>query len=157
MSIFKSHFVYPKSQRNGIFVLILLIVVLQSIIYFYKFKTDDIEVDPISISTQNQLDSLKQDQTKFKLKPFNPNYLSDYKAYQLGMSVKEIDRLFAYRKLDKFINSVEDFKKITHVSDSILNKIAPYFKFPDWVKTKQAKTKKTIVEKLIVKDINKGN
>jgi hypothetical protein len=50
------------------------------------------------------------------------------------MSTEELDRLYSYRKDDKWINSVSEFKSITKVSDSLLAVISPLFKFPDWVK-----------------------
>jgi DNA uptake protein ComE-like DNA-binding protein len=49
------------------------------------------------------------------------------------MSLAEIDRLLAFRSTNKFINSKDEFQQVTKVSDSLLVKIAPYFKFPDWV------------------------
>jgi DNA uptake protein ComE-like DNA-binding protein len=54
------------------------------------------------------------------------------------MSVVEIDRLLAFRKQNKFVNSAEEFQQVTKVSDSLLKKISPYFKFPDWVKNKKS-------------------
>jgi hypothetical protein len=39
------------------------------------------------------------------------------------MSIEEIDRLLAYRKLNKYVNSADEFQKVTLVS------IGPYFKF----------------------------
>ncbi|MNS40278.1 Helix-hairpin-helix motif protein [compost metagenome] len=68
-----------------------------------------------------------------KIYPFNPNFITDYKGYKLGMSVQEIDRLFAFRKQNKYVNSAEEFQNVTKVSDSLLKIIAPYFKFPEWV------------------------
>ena len=53
------------------------------------------------------------------------------------MSVQEIDRLLAFRKTNKYVNSPQEFQAVTKVSDSLLNAIAPYFKFPDWVKNKK--------------------
>ena len=50
------------------------------------------------------------------------------------MSVEEIDRLHAFRSQDKFANSVEEFQKVTLISDSLLGVISPYFKFPEWTK-----------------------
>lgn len=50
------------------------------------------------------------------------------------MSVEQIDRLLAYRKQGKFANSPKEFQQVTGISDSLLNAISPYFKFPDWVK-----------------------
>jgi DNA uptake protein ComE-like DNA-binding protein len=57
------------------------------------------------------------------------------------MTIQEIDRLHAYRRLNKFVNSIKEFQKITKVSDTLLNKISPRFKFPDWV-NKRNKLKK---------------
>ena len=63
---------------------------------------------------QSQIDSLKKveiEKRKPKMYPFNPNYISDYKGSQLGMSIEEIDRLLAFSKQSKFINSAINFKK----------------------------------------------
>ena len=49
------------------------------------------------------------------------------------MSLVEIDKLLAFRKTGKFINSKKEFQNITTISDSLLNNISPYFKFPEWV------------------------
>lgn len=132
---------FSSGQRNGIFVLLLFIVLLQLLILNFNtvsnlfIKSKKESVDSEWIALQSKIDSLKQSSSEqgFVMQPFNPNYISDYKGYMLGMSVLEIDRLHKFRKEGKFINSVEDFKKITQVSDSLLNKISPYFKFPDWV------------------------
>lgn len=147
MKYLKSHFWYTKSQRNGILFLVLLILILQAIYWFVDFSSNDkIEVNSNEIiAFQHQIDSLKAvelENRKPRIYPFNPNYITDFKGYQLGMSVEEIDRLHNYRKQNKWINSVADFKKVTQVSDSLLNKISPYFKFPDWV-TKRSQQNRT--------------
>lgn len=158
MKIFKSHFWYTKSQRNGIFLLVIIIVILQIFLFINPFSSDDfVDVNqPKLLAFQQQIDSLKAvelENRKPKIYPFNPNYITDAKGEQLGMSLVEIDRLLAFRKTNQFINSKEEFQKVTKVSDSLLNKIAPYFKFPDWViernkKLKQAsnKTEKRAVD-----------
>ena len=138
MKILKSHFWYHKSQRNGIFFLILLILIVQSIIVFGNFSSDD-KIDLNSkqvLAFHQQIDSLRTieiENRKPKIYPFNPNYITDSKGEKLGMSINEIDRLLAFRTTNKFINSKSEFQKVTQISDSLLNKIAPYFKFPDWV------------------------
>jgi DNA uptake protein ComE-like DNA-binding protein len=95
------------------------------------------------LSLQSEMDSLKVDvkNSKPKIYLFNPNFISDYKGYKLGMSVQEIDRLLAFRKENKYVNSAKEFQNVTKVSDSLLNVIAPYFKFPDWVNNKKQNTK----------------
>ena len=78
------------------------------------------------------------------------------------MSVQEIDRLLAYRKQNKFVNSAAEFQAVTKVSDSLLNIISPYFKFPDWVKNKKsnfqtfAKKDFSKPQKITVLDINQA-
>jgi len=94
---------------------------------------------PKITSYNKQLDSLKKKSSKkkkFKIYPFNPNYISDYKGYQLGMNVDEIDRLLAHREQRLYVNSAKEFQTITKISDSLLKKISPFFKFPEWVQKK---------------------
>ena len=128
---------FTKQQRSGIFVLLLLILILQSIYFFVDFSSEEIQVDRNDLSLfQAEVDSLKLikiEESKPKIYPFNPNFITDYKGYTLGMTTAEIDRLLNFRKQNKWVNSVKDFQNVTEVSDSLLAKISPYFKFPDWV------------------------
>ncbi|WP_296636316.1 helix-hairpin-helix domain-containing protein [Polaribacter sp.] len=41
------------------------------------------------------------------------------------------------------MNSKKEFQNVTKVSDSLINKIAPYFKFPDWVVKRNNQRKST--------------
>ncbi|MFC6858632.1 ComEA family DNA-binding protein [Zunongwangia atlantica] len=158
MNYWKSHFVFNKSERNGIFILFILIVVLQIIYFSYPFfiaeEITSEKLNPEIQQFQHKLDSLKQASTKKDtIYPFNPNYLTDFKAYSLGMSVNEIDRLLKYRSDGNWINSTEDFQTITGVSDSVLYKLSPHFKFPQWVA--KNKTSNSIKSPSILKlDIN---
>ncbi|QQX75552.1 MULTISPECIES: ComEA family DNA-binding protein [Aequorivita] len=134
----KSHFTFSKQQRSGILLLLLVIVSLLCIYWFVDFSEEDtFDISSAEIvSAQKQMDSLRLveiENRKPKKYPFNPNFITDYKGYVLGMSNEEIDRLLQYRKEGKWINSATDFKKVTGVSDSLLNELSPYFKFPDWV------------------------
>ncbi len=133
MENIKSHFVFNRQQRNGILFLILLISGLLSIYFFVDFSKEDIlnTNSPEIISIQKEIDSLRKIEIanrKPKIYPFNPNFITDYKGYTLGMTPKEINRLHQFRAEDKWINSVPDFKKVTKVSDSLLKVISPYFK-----------------------------
>jgi len=138
MNNFKSHFWYNKSQRNGIFFLALIIIALQLVYFFVDFSPKNetnLNSDEI-ITFQKEIDSLRLiefEKRKPKVFPFNPSFITDFKGYQLGMSTEEIDKLLKHRADGKYINSIKEFKKVTGISDSLLNKISPYFKFPDWV------------------------
>jgi len=73
------------------------------------------------------------------------------------MSVAEIDRLLNFRRTNQYVNSAAEFQKVTQVSDSLLNAISPYFKFPDWVNKRKANNYRPFekkIEKIIILDIN---
>lgn len=147
----KNHFTFSKSQKHGIFLLIFIIIILQGI-YFYSVSdignsSEEIHYDKAElIKFQKEIDSLRfvqLEERKPKIYPFNPNYITDYKGASLGMSNEEIDRLLAFRKQDKWINSVKQFQEVTKVSDSLLHAIEPYFKFPEWVTNPKKSFEKT--------------
>ena len=164
----KSYFQFTKNQRTGVFCLLVLIVVFQVIYCFIDFNF----VIPKStekenwLSLQHKINSIKQEKLEFvpKIYPFNPNFITDFKGYKLGMSVAEIDRLLAFRKQNKYVNSSKEFQAVTKISDSLLAVISPYFKFPDWVKNKKelvdnksySKTAFAKKEKIVILDINQA-
>jgi len=143
----KSHFTFSKGQRNGIFLLLLLILAVQCLYFFVDFSSEAIFVDRDELEKyQKEVDSLRLvgiENRKPKLYPFNPNFITDYKGYVLGMTNEEIDRLLAFRAKDKWVNSAEEFQDVTKVSDSLLTIISPYFKFPEWVTNTKASTSHT--------------
>ncbi len=164
----QSFFKFSRQQRTGVFLLFIVIIVLQLICFYVDFGS----FFPTSpekekwLSLQSKIDSLKQEKLDYvpKIYPFNPNFITDYKGYKLGMSVAEIDRLLAFRKQNKYVNSPQEFQAVTKVSDSLLKVISPYFKFPDWVMNKKefkeykkypnsAFAKK---EKIVIIDINQA-
>jgi len=163
------YFKFTRQQRTGIFLLFLIIAILQ-LVYFYADFNLPVQTFPEKenwMSLQSEIDSLKF--VKYNEKPkvylYNPNFISDYKGYKLGMSPEEIDRLLAFRKENKFVNSAREFQQVTKISDSLLKIISPFFKFPDWIqKGNNFKTeKKELIkktdfkkEKIIILDINKA-
>ncbi|GAA3639472.1 helix-hairpin-helix domain-containing protein [Flavivirga jejuensis] len=157
---------FSREQRNGIFLLIILIVGLQCVYFFVDVSSENISINKEELARFNkEIDSLRLvqlEKNEVKIYPFNPNYITDFKGASLGMSNKEIDRLLAFRKQNHWINSIKQFQEITKISDSLLNQISPYFKFPEWVthpKTKQKPVfsynnkSKTFAEK---RDLNKA-
>ena len=164
----KSFFKFTREQRTGILLLFIIIIVLQLTYFFVDFSSFSKESPEKEkwLALQSQIDSLKQEKQDYvpKIYPFNPNFITDYKGYKLGMSVTEIDRLLAFRKQNKYVNSSKEFQAVTQVSDSLLNVISPYFKFPDWVNNKKEfkeynkypNTAFAKKEKMVVIDINKA-
>lgn len=130
---------FTKNQQNGIFLLLIVIFLIQIIYYYVDFPSKNVQIEAETLAAfERELDSLRLvgiENRKPKRYPFNPNFITDYKGYALGMSNEEIDRLLAFRKQNKWINSKSQFQQVTQVSDSLFNEIAPYFKFPEWVNT----------------------
>lgn len=165
----KSHFQFSNKQRSGIFLLVLIIIGIQCAYLFSDFSNNEVPVNQNELDTfRNELDSLRLveiEKSKPKIYPFNPNYITDYKGYTLGMSNEEIDRLHQFRESNRWVNSVKEFQNVTEVSDSLLTTMSPYFKFPDWVTNPKPKvnsdnnfysdnkTPKTFAQKI---DLNKA-
>lgn len=139
--LFKSYFQFTKSQRSGIIILVALCAIFQCFYFFIDFNTEKIVSKEKSnwLAYQSDIDSLKQLKRDYipKIFPYNPNFITDFKGYKLGMSVAEIDRLLNFRKTNRYVNSIQDFQNVTKVSDSLLNSMSPNFKFPDWVNNKK--------------------
>src|SRR6187402_781758 len=164
----KDFFKFSREQRTGIMLLFGIIIVLQFVYFFVDFtliEKENLEKEKW-LSLQSEVDQAKIHSLNEvpKMYSFNPNFISDYKGYKLGMSVQEIDRLLAFRKENKYVNSAKEFQEVTKVSDSLLNLIAPFFKFPDWVNRKKDFTENKYSqnsafikkEKIVLIDINQA-
>jgi len=163
-----SYFLFTKEQRLGIVLLFSIIIILQLLYCFVDFSSNETATkEKVKwLSFQTKINSAKKSQKEYipKIYPFNPNFITDFKGYKLGMSVQQIDKLLAFRKQNNYVNSAQEFQNVTGVSDSLLDAISPYFKFPDWVTNKKLYPKNTWVnyskitfkakEKTIAIDIN---
>ena len=157
----ESHFWYSKSQRNGILFLFLMLFFVQFALHFVDFSDYEYLEDQNFTAIQAKIDSLKKTEKNSSrpgIYPFNPNFLTDFKAYKLGMSVEEIDRLLTYRRKGEFVNSPQEFQRVTKIHDSLLRQLSPHFKFPEWLNPKASNKKIFNIEKHSVKirDINQA-
>ncbi|MRX67112.1 DNA uptake protein ComE [Flavobacterium resistens] len=167
---FISYFKFTNQQRTGIVGLFVIIIILEVLYFTLDFNITEKSFPEKDqwMSLQSEIDSLKivKNERKPMQYSFNPNFISDYKGYKLGMSVAEIDRLLAFRKENKYVNSAEEFQNVTKISDSLLRAISPFFKFPDWTRSKPnfknekreyAQKTEFKKEKIIVLDINQAS
>jgi DNA uptake protein ComE-like DNA-binding protein len=166
---------FSKGHYFGIVILICSIGLLQLFIYWFNNQKDTTSLDLTPeeknwLLAQNEIDSLKEaaQENSNKIYPFNPNFISDYKGYKLGMSETQIDKLHHFRKQNKYVNSNAEFQKLTGVSNEWMKQYAIYFKFPDWVtngtsKNYQSKFESTYKKfdkkgsKIVVQDLNTAN
>lgn len=161
----KKIFKWNQYQARGAVFFIFLVVVFQSIYFLVNLQPESssfaLKEDSL---LQDYIDSLVYDrENRYKKYTFNPNYITQYKAYQLGISPTQYDKLIEFREKGKFINSALEFKNVTGISDSLFDKISPLFKFPDWVKNnkntfkgKYNDVQKTYTKNASKKDINKA-
>ena len=140
-----------RTQRVAFFLFSILIG-FQIYLEFFYLQNEPRDIMAFDFVLQEQIDSLKQRERKDQIYPFNPNYISLSKGYQLDLSLEEIERLHRFRNSGKFANSVAEFKAVTQVSSDWIIKYSPYFKFPEWVTSKKLKVKDLNVS--VIKDIN---
>ena len=142
LSSLTPYFKFSKSQRAGIFALFAVIVFFQFLYFFVDFNPKPNNANAkqrwVVLPVVKDATATYKKKDAYVMRPFNPNFITDFKGYKLGMTIEEIDRLLAYRKTNRFVNSAEEFQAVTHVSDSLLRVMAPYFKFPDWVTKRKA-------------------
>jgi DNA uptake protein ComE-like DNA-binding protein len=133
-----------KAQRRGVLWTFILFL---GVHLFIKLSdnpsptnTNDFVVNK---EVQHLIDSLMNlkivsDKVRDSIYPFNPNYISDFKAYQLGISMSAVERIRAYRAAGSYLYSEEDLKQVAGLSDVEMNHIRPYLKLPETKKAKNA-------------------
>ncbi len=120
-------------QRRMVLVLVFInIILLVGYLFFDHFispKKTYVQTEP---SYRKIYDSLvKSSQARqAEIKPFNPNFLSDYRAYVLGIDTVALKKIRAFRSKGKFFQSKEAFKKIAGIDDSLFQKLEPYIRIP---------------------------
>ena len=74
----KSYFIFSKSHRSGIVILLILMVLVQLFYYFISNQKPLRSEDTSWLLAQNEIDSLKDVNQKnsSKIYPFNPNFIS---------------------------------------------------------------------------------
>lgn len=160
MNNFKALFMFDTKQQKGLFVLICLLL-LAIAFYAYRVTRPEPSLQLVDTSAyQVKIDSLQRvaNQKKDTIYPFNPNYITDYRGYKLGLTTTQLDRLFRFRESGKWVNSAQDFKTVTQVDQRWLDSISPYFKFPKWVtnpkSSKSYNTYSNSPRTIVAKNIN---
>lgn len=158
MKDWKSYFSFTKQERSGIFFLLALVVVLQ-LGYWWLAKRPAFTVPTIVVNEEGQrwVDSLKAAQKKDSVRVFlvNPNYISDYRAYVLGISAEALSRIQTYRNNGKYFNDAAGFQVVAQLPDSTWQEVRPLLKFPKtYVRGQKVKVASSGRESRVKKDIN---
>ena len=146
-------FVLSKPQCGAVLILLLLLIGVQ----LYRLLVKTSALAPIDLSQaqsyQAQLDSLRLTENAQApiVYQYNPNYLTDYRAYTLGIPPEAFDKLLRYRQTNSYVNTPKQFQEVTKLSDSLMEKLLPQLKF-----SKRFVKSKSKGEVLLKKDINKA-
>ncbi len=146
-------FILSKPQGGAVLILLLLLIGVQ----LYRLLVKTSALAPIDLSQaqsyQAQLDSLRLTENAQApiVYQYNPNYLTDYRAYTLGIPPEAFDKLLRYRQTNSYVNTPKQFQEVTKLSDSLMEKLLPQLKF-----SKRFVKSKSKGEVLLKKDINKA-
>jgi len=120
-------------SKRGALILLGLLLLLVGGIRLIEFES---KPEPMALAAmafhQKMLDSLEglsSKPTVFNYS-YNPNTLSDYSAYRLGIPTQAYDRLQQYRSQGHSITTIAEFQQITGVSDRLLLELQPVLRFP---------------------------
>ena len=85
-------------------------------------------VDSLMIARIDSLERIYDSISRPKIYPFNPHYLSDYRAYILGIDTVALQRIRNFIKKGGRFKSKLHFKQISGISDSLFEVLKPYIK-----------------------------
>lgn len=137
MKFIGPQFYISKNQRNALLILVaLLFIVIFFRIFFFTTSPQTLNEKEMN-RFQKSIDSLaKLKITPTKIYPFNPNHLTEYRAYFLGLKPESIDCLKAYREAGNWLNTANQFQSITKIDDSLMSVLLPYLIFDQRKKTR---------------------
>ncbi len=127
-----SYFGFNKQQRNGIYVLccicVMLLIIRLNIHRFVPEKEIKIEnlggiADSALASNSEQASS---PQLKTQLFAFDPNTVSKEELIRLGLREKTANTFIKFRGTGFVFRQKEDLKKIYGVTEQLYNKLEPY-------------------------------
>ncbi len=156
MNAYNRHF--NRAQRAALLVFILLLIPAEIYTVSRIRRPAKYPVFSPDSSAMAILDSLRIEAARNqrpKIYPFNPNYLSDYKAYILGIDTPGLKRIRAFRAQGKYFKNADEFRRVAGLPDSLYAVLKPYIRIPQFRKPDR---KKFSYEKnrmpVVKKDIN---
>lgn len=128
--LIREYFSFSTTERNGIIVLFIILIVVLISPYFIKLLHKDDSIDYTKIENEIKAFQIKEKTLKQKnnsnnglanIQPFqfNPNKISKKKLEKLGLNNKVIRNIVNYRKKGGVFSKREDFKKIYGVDEEI--------------------------------------
>lgn len=147
-----------REQLIGLVLLIVLLISLRGVIWVVRQSEEEpMEVNRALMADFErkvaQADKERRERQR-EFERFNPNYLTEERAFRLNLKQEAFERLKAWREKGKFVNSVEEFQRVTGVSDDWVQEHRDLFRFPEWVQAKRS-PKEEVRLSFSTRDINK--
>lgn len=86
---------------------------------------DSIVIEQINIIQQSEIIKELKSQNQY-----NPNYLSDYQGYLIGLTTSQIDAIRVFRDDGGYFNSFEEFQKVAKLKADSTTILRNKLKFP---------------------------
>ncbi len=138
MVAYNRHF--NRAQRAALLVFILLLIPAEIYTVYRVRRPARYPVFAPDSSAMAVLDSLRVEAARNhrpKIYPFNPNYLSGYKAYVLGIDTPGLKRIRAFRAQGKYFKNADEFRRVAGLPDSLYAVLKPYIRIPQFKKPKR--------------------
>jgi competence protein ComEA len=146
----KQYFVFSKTERKGIYVLLALIFLAVSSPYLYRlvFPAQPIAVQLSELSaasvassvsdSSNQLTNtvIKADAKPQVLVPFNPNTADSVTLSLLGFTAKNVKSILNYRQKGGKFRQPTDLYKLYHVDSQLVAQLIPLVRLDEGVTNK---------------------
>lgn len=148
------NFGFTPRDLRGVIVLLVVSVVLVSIVFYLRNRTDKPE-DVAHISTL--VDTLKPAKKSFSQEKksrtesircfdFDPNTLPSEQWKQFGLSEKQVATIDKYRKAGGRFRVKEDVRKLYVVSEELYNMLEPYIVIKDAITDKPVDEKASYIK-----------
>ncbi len=133
----KGFFYFTKTERNGLFILSVLCLLLLSLPNFFSwisppasaidFSSFEKEVNLLLVHEKTKTIAKKTiPKTNIPITPFNPNNISKEELLQFGLTEKVVNNLLNYRSKGGRFFKKEDLQKIYGLHPDTYQNLAPY-------------------------------
>ena len=152
-NLLRDYLTFTKKERNGLLILILLIVSVLGYLYLdldseidnstdmALFENELAALQQASLDQDNQYQSERytsksKSANEISKKPyvyheFNPNYVTDEEWAEMGLKQWQINGLRSYREKAGDIQSSKQFSKLNVISDEFFEKVRKHLVFED--------------------------
>ena len=163
-SSWKEYLVFSKKERNAVFILLFILVVIIALPYFIPPRKLELNIDE-NLQQQldryqqkhpehnsfNAYDSVPSSDTIHQIKKailfqFDPNTLNEQEFRQLGLSDKIIRTIINYRSKGGYFKTPQDIKKIYGLSPKQAEDLIPYIKITPALSSSNVKNDKKAVQ-----------